>query len=297
MFDPRHRTRGVVSAATTLWYISTTDVAAVLHDEPRADRGFGRKFLAQLRPDWPVTPIGQFPLNRSTDASRGEFYIAAYPGVAVVHTLLDAIERPSRLSPDLLSALPADDIYAISTHPDGFGAFAHWTGGRLQRSFAAHRDAVYEDIGLPEPFEGPFWAGEDDEPLGGINLPFVPAHLARAAQTAWLGVEISPTGPDVNVAAFAVDGRPEPKIDEPRTAGWMTVDELASTATAQLGIGAGNGYYDDYEDRAATPESGADLARVIDDATAALHQARARAAAKLRGARSRAAQRLRHTDR
>lgn len=77
----------------------------------------------------------------------------------------------------------------------------------------------------------------------------------------------------------------------------MTVDELASTATAQLGIGAGNGYYDDYEDRAATPESGADLARVIDDATAALHQARARAAAKLRGARSRAAQRLRHTDR
>lgn len=121
MFDPRHRTRGVVSAATTLWYISTPDVAAVLHDEPRADRGFGRKFLAQLRPDWPVTPIGQFPLNRSTDASRGEFYIAAYPGVAVVHTLLDAIERPSRLSPDLLTALPADDIYAISTHPDGSG--------------------------------------------------------------------------------------------------------------------------------------------------------------------------------
>ena len=58
-------------AVLTLWFLTTDDPASVLTAEPRADRGFGRKYLAQLNPAWPITPIGQFPLNRSTPGRRG----------------------------------------------------------------------------------------------------------------------------------------------------------------------------------------------------------------------------------
>ncbi|WP_394281940.1 DUF6928 family protein, partial [Corynebacterium sp.] len=46
-------------AVVTLWFINTDDVAGVVTREPKADRGFGRKYLAQLNPAWPITPIGQ----------------------------------------------------------------------------------------------------------------------------------------------------------------------------------------------------------------------------------------------
>lgn len=37
-------------AVLTLWYISQPNAEEVLKTEPKADRGFGRKFLAQLDP-------------------------------------------------------------------------------------------------------------------------------------------------------------------------------------------------------------------------------------------------------
>ena len=77
------------SAVLTLWYVTAADPAEVLRGEPKADRGFGRKFLAQLNPSLPVTPIGQFPLNRSAEPGASEFYIGGYPGVAVVQTIID----------------------------------------------------------------------------------------------------------------------------------------------------------------------------------------------------------------
>lgn len=230
----------------TLWFVSASDPASVLSAEPRADRGFGRKYLAQLNPSWPVTPIGQFPFNRSAPASRGEFYIAAFPGVALVHTLVADASRLSRLDPALLSSIPARDVYAISAGEDDFGAFAHWHRGELQRSLGARREELFEDIGLPEPFEGPYWAGERAAQPGGIALPFVPADLAREAQRSWLGVDVSPEGPDIQVAGFAIDGRPEPKVSE-SGGSRMSIEEWAASATARLGLGPANKQYDDYE--------------------------------------------------
>ena len=76
-------------AVVTLWYVNAADPAAVLGAEPKADRGYGRKLLAHMNPAWPITPIGQFPLNRSSKASRNEFYIAGYSGVAVLQTFVE----------------------------------------------------------------------------------------------------------------------------------------------------------------------------------------------------------------
>ena len=63
-------------AVLTLWYISKPNAEEVLKTEPKADRGFGRKFLAQLDPTFPVTPIGQFPLNRSAQTDPNEYYLS-----------------------------------------------------------------------------------------------------------------------------------------------------------------------------------------------------------------------------
>ena len=156
-----------LSAPVTLWFVSTPDPGSVLRAGPRADRGFARKYLAQLNPAWPVTPIGVFPLNRSTAAPAGEFYIAGYPDITVVQTVLHGLKEISGVDKRLLESRPADRIFAFAREPEaGYGAFAHWADGRLERAFAATRTAVYEDTGVPEPFEGPFWAASANSALG-----------------------------------------------------------------------------------------------------------------------------------
>src|SRR5690625_6201634 len=75
-------------AVLNIWYVNIDNPASILETEPKADRGYGRKFLAQLNPLFPVTPIGQFPLNRSAQADDHEFYIGGYPGITVVQTVI-----------------------------------------------------------------------------------------------------------------------------------------------------------------------------------------------------------------
>lgn len=243
------------SAVVTLWYITAEDPAAVLAAEPRADRGFGRKFLSQLNPRFPITPIGQFPLNRSAEVSEDEFYIGGYPGVTVVQTIIDeGAENLAQLDIKLRRAIPAREILAFTYNPEtGLAGFAHWVEGELRRCFNATPYTIFEDEGLPGPFEGAYWAGEKSHSSGPTALPFQPYDLMRAAQDAWLGVEVSANGPDLQVAGFAVDGRPQPKVDEPAPVR-RTVAELASASASKLGIGPGNADYDDYEDHSPTWE-------------------------------------------
>ncbi|AZA10971.1 DUF6928 family protein [Corynebacterium gerontici] len=230
-------------AVVTCWYVTTADPEAVISARPKADRGFGRKLLAQLNPSWPITPIGQFALNRSAQASVNEFYIAGFPGVSIIQTTLE-ITKPSELPEYLLKAIPAAEVFVfLSNQSTGYGGFAHFNGGKVKRSFAARRARVYEDLGLPEPFEQPFWAGERAEAIGGIALPFEPVDLVEEAQCAWLGFNPAEAN-DINVVAYAIDGRPEPKM-APRP---TTVGQIAQRASAKLGLGEQRSDYDDYEE-------------------------------------------------
>ena len=249
-------------AVVTLWFVNTADPAGVLEREPKADRGFGRKLLAQVNPAWPITPIGSFPLNRSSVPGHDEFYIAGFPGVSVVRMLVDDASALSQGSP-WLTALPASDVFVIATGTDNdYGGFAHFTGDTVSRSFCATRTHVIEDTGLPEPFEAPYWAGERAEQAGGIALPFEPRDLALSAERHWLGVDIGEDGPDINVVGYAVDGRPEPKIEERKAPEVKSVDAVASRFAEKSKA------YDDYED-APEDESGDEFAELADASVAA----------------------------
>lgn len=277
-------------AVLTLWFVSTADPAGVLEREPKADRGFGRKLLSQVNPAWPITPIGSFPLNRSSVPGRDEFYIAGFPGVSVVRMLVDDASALSTTTP-WLSALPASDVFVIATGTDSdYGGFAHFTGETVVRSFSATRTQVIEDLGLPEPFEAPYWAGERAEAAGGISLPFEPRDLALSAERHWLGVDIGEDGPDINVVGYAVDGRPEPKIEEKKAPAVKSVDAVAAKFAEKSKA------YDDYED---TPDDqrGDEFAELADASVAAAKRVG-------RGLRARAAElwkalseRIRHFDR
>ena len=163
-------------AVVTLWFITAAEPARTLRAEPKADRGYGRKYLAHLNPAWPITPIGQFDLNRSVPASPGEFYVGGYPGVAIVQTVINNAHQLSELDARLLTSIPATDVYALAANPStGLGGIAHWRGGTLKRSFCARRNRVYEDIGFPEDFEHRYWNSDDDAPeVGSNNLPLQP---------------------------------------------------------------------------------------------------------------------------
>ncbi len=243
------------SGVVTVWYINVDSPAEVLNSEPRADRGFGRKFLSQLNPAFPVTPIGMFPLNRSAEVSDAEFYIGGYPGVTVVQTVVEeGAHNPVEVSAKLRQAIPAREVLVFIYNPEtGSAGFARWVNGELLRCFAATSYTIYQDTGLPDPFEGDFWAGIQSRSSGPTALPFQPYDMMRAAQDHWVGVEVGAHGPDLQVAGFAVDGRPAPRIDEVSTQR-RSIADLSRDSAAKLGLGPGNADYDDYEDHTPTWE-------------------------------------------
>ncbi|MEX3528537.1 DUF6928 family protein [Corynebacterium xerosis] len=271
--------RGPRAGVATIWFVTAAQPLDVLVAEPGHDRGFGRKYLALLDPRLTVTPIGDFPLNRSAPAGPGEFYIGGFDGLAVVQTVLEDVSRPSQLPDRYLRGIAATDVYVFSSDPvTGFGAFAHWRAGVLKRAFSATRFTIIEDTGVPEVFEGDFWAGrhrptpEDATGTGsplarGVAMPFVPAELADAAAAGWLGFDPADPGPDIPVSAFAVDGRRASVQDPAAPKRQRSSAELHHAA-------AGAVDYDDYEDHSA---------RAPDDASGGFRRA-GRAAAD--GARS-----------
>lgn len=287
---------GENAAIVTFWFVTAADPQSIIRSEPRADRGFGRKYLAQLNPAWPITPIGQFSLNRSVPASANEFYIAGFPGVTILQTALEDVTALSRLDPRILKSVPASDIYVFAiNHDTTLGGFAHIQHNVVKRSFIAREERVYEDVGLPGSFETPYWAGKMGERKSPLSLPFNPIQLVREAQRAWLGFD-AVTSPDINVVAFAVDGRPEPRIAAPRPR-QLSVDAVTQEAAEKLGFRESSDY-DDYEQHEA-PD------RVVPSRATTTAKKVARSAQKLgvslfkagREYGSTIAEQLRHTDR
>jgi hypothetical protein len=244
----------------TLWFVTAAEPRQVLTAEPRADRGFARKFLAQLNPSWPLTHIGDFDMNRSAPPGHDEFYIGGYPGLSVVQTVLPddggfatLSDLPGLTGPyrELMTLIPAADVYATvhtPDDPDGLAGAAHWVGTRLKRSFCATREVILEDEGLPEPFEARFWEGTTE--ASGIQLPFLPSEFALAAVEYWLGVSLSDSSElsvDVPVAAFAVDGRPAPRQVPVKERTWF------SPGAGEPAPDGDRADYDDYAEDADAP--------------------------------------------
>ena len=286
---------GENAAIVTFWFVTAADPHAIIRSGPRADRGFGRKYLAQLNPAWPITPIGQFSLSRSAPASANEFYIAGFPGVTIIQTALEDVSSMESLDPRILTSMPASDIYVFAENEaTTLGGFAHIRGDSIKRSFIAREERIFEDIGVPGGFEAPYWAGKKGQRTSPLSLPFNPIELVREAQRTWLGFDPA-TSPDINVVAFAVDGRPEPRIVAPRRR--TSVDEVTQNAAEKLGLRE-SADYDDYE-RHETPDRVVPP-RVVDGADKIARAARGLGKTLFRAGRdlgSTMAERLRHTDR
>ena len=286
---------GENAAIVTFWFVTAADPHAIIRSGPRADRGFGRKYLAQLNPAWPITPIGQFSLSRSAPASANEFYIAGFPGVTIIQTALEDVSSMESLDPRILKSVPASDIYVFAENEHTtLGGFAHIRGDTIKRSFIAREERVFEDIGVPGGFEAPYWAGKKGERTSPLSLPFNPIELVREAQRAWLGFDPA-TSPDINVVAFAVDGRPEPRIAAPRRQ--VSLDEITQNAAEKLGLRE-SADYDDYE-RHDIPDRVVPH-RVVDGAGKVARAAQSLGKTLFRAGRelsSTMAERLRNTDR
>lgn len=292
------RQLGENAAIVTFWFVTATDPQAIIRSGPRADRGFGRKYLAQLNPSWPITPIGQFSLNRSVPASANEFYIAGFPGVTILQTALEDVTSLSRLDPRILNSIPASEVYVFAVNNETtLGGFAHLKDGTVKRSFIAREERVFEDVGVPGGFETPYWAGKMGERRSPLSLPFNPIELVKEAQRAWLGFDVT-NSPDINVVAFAVDGRPEPRISTPRPRPTIsTVDELTQSSAEKLGFRESSDY-DDYErhdipDRV-VPRRASTRAKQVARSAQSLGRSLFKAGRELG---STMAEKLRHTDR
>lgn len=285
---------GENAAIVTLWFVSASDPQSIIRSEPRADRGYGRKLLVQLNPTWPITPIGQFALNRSVPASANEFYIAGFPGITIIQTVLEDVTSLSKLNPRLLRSVPATDVYIFAVNEETtLGGFAHIYNGEIKRSFIAYEERVFEDNGIPGGFETPYWAGKKGTRKTALSLPFNPIELVHEAQRAWLGFDAT-TSPDINVVAYATDGRPEPRIAAPRI---INSEEVTRSAVEKLGLRE-SAFYDDYEEYEA-PDRVVSK-RITSNAKKAASSAQKFGKSLWRASRefgSNMAERLRHTDR
>lgn len=243
-----------------MWFVTAAVPRDVLTADPTADRGFARKYLAQLAVKLPdagfsaPVHIGDFDMNRSTPPGHDEFYIGGYPGLSVVQTVIPGLNKLSDIPASYLELVAAADIYATCRTPDdpsGLGGFAHWSGGTLKRAFTATRETVYEDTGLPESFEAPFWEGNEE--TSGIQLPFIPGKMGDAAIGHWLGFRVARDGLDIPVSAFAVDGRPAQRSRQSRPASETTSSPTAKRADYDV--------YDDYAE--AKAPSGRDTGELL----------------------------------
>lgn len=155
--------------------------------------------VATLFPRTMFAELGHASLLECGFPARGEVNVGVFERGLLVATRDAALFNPSKLHQRYLKHALGNDVYLLTQQPvyDMF-AFAHWSQGHLRRSVSVNPvGEVWESIGTPAPFEGPFWSGErpaeSDYPL-----PFHPLDMADAGARAVLGVQF--------------EGQPEPNL-------------------------------------------------------------------------------------
>ncbi|GAB2665787.1 hypothetical protein ABI214_08730 [Prescottella soli] len=197
--------------ASTLWYVDAADPATTLRDAT-PDRDAAQALAVQLHPGLVATHLGDEFLSEATSLEDGEIAVGCYPGVSVVRTGESLPPVPSSLVEHWIHPTGFRHTYLSSSSPvtkaGSWGAFAHWDGAELKRSFSATPVHIIENLGLPQVWERPFWAGERPaRPFLDVlpdpqTLPFSPGEFAEAAPYAWLGEDLDPAS--ITMSRFAV---------------------------------------------------------------------------------------------
>lgn len=180
------------ASASTLWFIDVSEPKGILAIAGRPDEEASRVIAEQVL-GGPVLGRPE-SLARAADPLPGHVYVAAWGGLTVVAHEGLRVDRPSALDEAWWNLVPAHRAFLLLTDPDrAVGGFALRADGVQKRAFAAHPVDILEDEGLPELFEGPFWAGE--HPLTYAEgvvpdpraLPFHPMEFAEQANREFLG--------------------------------------------------------------------------------------------------------------
>lgn len=197
--------------ASTLWYVDAADPAAAVRDT-ELGLDAARALALRLHPGLEATHLGAETLAESENLADGEIVVGCYPGLSVVRTGESLPPVPSSLVAHWIHPTGYRHTYLCSSSPvtraGSWGAFAHWDGDKLARSFSATPVHIIENLGLPEVWERPYWAGEYPvQPSFDVlpdpqTLPFNPGEFAEAAPRAWLGADIDPAS--IFVSRFAV---------------------------------------------------------------------------------------------
>lgn len=192
-----------------VWYADAgVDAPALLRSRPPLDREATRALVERLHPGWQLKEIADGSLD-DLNPPEGEVYAGCFPGLTIVCTHEIMADYTSFVERRLLPEWRGHTVYLHATHSvvDFFG-YEIWApdGTRIRALSVSPDDGIIENIGVPLPFEEPYWAGEHvlSEPY---PLPFHPGDLGEEALETFLGL---PYGDDdldpaiIPLAGFAV---------------------------------------------------------------------------------------------
>ncbi|NLG46850.1 MAG: hypothetical protein GX543_10315 [Gordonia sp.] len=192
---------------SALWFIDCPDPAAELRAGAYIDPAATTDFMERAFTDAELTPIGTSDLAAAVDGADNRVFVAHYGRLAVLAGTSLRTADPHEMT-SYLTDLGVGHTWAlISVDPGAdIGGFARWEGGEVQRAFFGTSSTISVDVGLPYPFEGPFWAGGHPQrsPNQPLALPFHPGALADAANHAWFGFGFHETDPVVDPALLPV---------------------------------------------------------------------------------------------
>ncbi|OYD68393.1 DUF6928 family protein [Rhodococcus sp. OK302] len=193
----------MAARVSTIWFIDSSDARAELSTYPQPDQSAALATAKRLYPGKDFESLGPHPLSTAATVQPGYVFVGVYQNISVVCSTELSSVLPSELPATWLLSPHAPRTLLVSSVPGrAQGSFALWEDGQLRRSFSALPIDIVENIGIPETWELPYWAGEHPlrYPPGVLpdpqSLPFHPQQFAEAANAEWLGFRYTGTPHD-----------------------------------------------------------------------------------------------------
>lgn len=180
--------------AVSVWFLDTDDPIAAVRSGLTNNVDAAQRLASSIYGEHVLVPVVETNLDAAMNSGDPHVYAGSFGPLSVVTCSLFATARPSTLTRTIASISPSPVATLLYTDPEtATGTFARWEDGEVRRAFSATPVDIVEDLGLPFPFERPFWAGEHPlryapgaapDPLA---LPFHPQQLAEQSNREWLG--------------------------------------------------------------------------------------------------------------